>query len=49
MAIYKVGIIHPRLEFLGVEVCLLFGFCAIILALDMLESQSSALNTRMIV
>jgi len=49
MTISKLGDIHPSLEFVGVKIVTTFGFCGIILAPDMLESQSRALKTRMIV
>jgi len=48
MAIYRLGVIHPRLEFVGVEILTTFCFFSIILVPDMLESQSRALKTRMI-
>jgi len=49
MAIYKMGVIHPRLEFVGVEILATFCFFGTILAPDMLKPQSRALQTRMIV
>jgi len=49
MATYKLGVIHPRLEFVGVESLTTFWFCRIIMAPDMLESQSWVQKTRMIV
>jgi len=53
MAIYKLGGIHSRLEFVGVDILKTFCFFSIILASlesqDMLESQSRALKIRMMV
>jgi len=49
MAMYKLVVIQPRFPFVRVEILTTFGFCGIILAPDMLESQSRALKTRMIV
>jgi len=48
MAILKLGAIHPRLEFVGVEILTTFWFCGIIFAPDMLESQSGILKTRIV-
>jgi len=48
MAIHKLGVIHPRLEFAGVDIFTTL-FCGILLAPDMLERQSRSLKTRMIV
>jgi len=42
------GVIYPGFAFVGVAFPTIFGFLAIILAPDMLESQSRALKTRMI-
>jgi len=50
MALYDMGVIYPRLAFVGVKIFTNFlFFSAIILAPDMLESQSRTLKTRMIV
>jgi len=48
MAISKLGVIHPRLEIVGVEILSSF-FCGMILDPAMLENQSRALKTGMIV
>ena len=49
MAIYNMGVMQPRLAFVGEEIRTNFVFSAIIFAPDVLESQSRALKTRMIV
>jgi len=49
MAIYKLGVFHPRLEFVGVEIFTTFCFLWRNLVSDMLESQSRDLKTRMII
>jgi len=49
MAIYNMGVIFPGLAFVRRKFLPIFGFRAIILAPDMLESQSKALKTRMMV
>jgi len=49
MAIHNIGVIHPRLAFVGVEIFIIYWFWVIILVPDMLESQSRVLKTCMIV
>jgi len=46
MAISKMGIILPFVNFLGVEIMSSFGFCGISFDPDMLERQSRTLKTR---
>jgi len=49
MAIYNMGAMHPKLAFVGVKIFATFCFWAVILVSDMLESQSRALKTGMVV
>jgi len=40
MALYKLDVIHPRLEFVGVEILTTFWFYGIILAPDIYARKS---------